>query len=32
MLGQLAELTRLRDAGALSEAEFEAAKVRLLNS
>ena len=32
MLGQLAELTRLRDAGALSDAEFEAAKVRLLNS
>jgi len=32
MLGQLAELTRLRDAGALSDAEFEAAKVRLLDS
>jgi len=32
LLGQLAELARLRDAGALSEAEFEAAKVRLLSS
>ena len=32
LLGQLAELARLRDAGALSEAEFEAAKVRLLGS
>ena len=32
MLGQLAELARLRDTGALSEAEFEAAKYRLLNT
>jgi uncharacterized protein DUF6325/putative oligomerization/nucleic acid binding protein len=30
--GQLAELARLRDSGALSAAEFEAAKVRLLSS
>jgi uncharacterized membrane protein len=29
---RLAELARLRDSGALSEAEFEAAKFRLLNS
>ena len=32
MLTELAELARLRDMGALSEAEFEAAKVRLLSS
>jgi hypothetical protein len=32
LLGQLAELAQLRDTGALSEAEFEAVKYRLLNT